>query len=543
LLPYVRSVFPLGVTRGQTARLAVSGSNLEGVTEVSLPVASSAAPGSILAVDVRLSSRKQPSSARTVVVADGPQSVEQEPDDAWSSAQELAVPGGASGLFGHDGDVDFYRFRAKKGERILVEVYGRRLGSPVDSLVEVLDKSGRPIPRAILRPIDQTEVAFRDHRSTGAGIRLTRWNNLAVNDYLLFGRELGRIQALPRNPDDDAVFWNQKGQRLAMRETTPEQHPMSQPMYKVEIHPPGAVFPPGGVPTTTLTYANDDGGPSFAKDSRVTFDVPADGDYLVRMEDARGLGGGEHAYHLVLRRPHPGFRVELGTENPSIPRGGTTLVPVNVTRVDGFDGPIEIKAEQLPPGITATPDVIDRGELGGMLALTSDLAAPAFAPPTWRVVARALADARSAPSVCPATQEIDPGGPSGGWITVTPQPNLKVIARPGRVEIHPGQQVSMTLAVERGPAFRGRVPIDVKNLPQGVRVLNIGLNGVLITEAQTERTVFILAEPWAQPMTRPFYAVGKAESAGTEDSSQPIELVVVAGQSEPKTNTVNKPAK
>jgi len=66
-----------------------------------------------------------------------------------------------------------------------------------------------------------------------------------------------------------------------------------------------------------------------------------------------------------------------------------------------------------------------------------------------------------------------------------------------------------------------------------VRVLNIGLNGVLVTETQTERTVSLLAEPWAQPMVRRFYAVGKAESAGTEDSSPPIELVVVPAQSEP----------
>ena len=96
----------------------------------------------------------------------------------------------------------------------------------------------------------------------------------------------------------------------------------------------------------------------------------------------------------------------------------------------------------------------------------------------------------------------------------------------------------MTLAVERVPAFRGRVPIDVKNLPQGVRVLNIGLNGVLITEAQAERTVSLLAETWAQPMDRPFYAVGRAESAGTEHSSSPIELVVMP----PQTRTgIEKP--
>ena len=141
-------------------------------------------------------------------------------------------------------------------------------------------------------------------------------------------------------------------------------------------------------------------------------------------------------------------------------------------------------------------------------------------------MAREVVECASPSGAASQRQEIDPGGPAGGWITVTPVTNLEVEARPDRVVIRPGERVSMTLAVKRSPAFKGRVPIEVKNLPQGVRVLNIGLNGVLVTEAQTERIVFLLAEPWARPMVRPFYAVGKAESAGTEDSSPPIELIV-----------------
>jgi hypothetical protein len=308
-------------------------------------------------------------------------------------------------------------------------------------------------------------------------------------------------------------------------------------MYKVEVHPPGTSFPPGGVATTTLTYTNDDGGPTYGKDSRVTFDAPADGVYLVRVADVRGLGGDDFGYHLVARRPHPSFRVELGTENPTIPRGGTTLVSLNVVRLDGFDGRIEVTAEDLPPGVTVRNAVIEHNELAGVLGLGAALSAPAFSPPSWRVVARALPDSSVSGPLATEIQRIDPGGPAGGWITVTPEPNLKVAARPSRVEIHPGQQVTMTVAVERRRAFKGRVPIEVKNLPQGVRVLNIGLNGVLVTETQSERTVSLLAEPWAQPMDRPFYAVGKAEIAGTEDSSPPIELVVLPARNEPGHET------
>ncbi len=270
-LPVVLSTFPLGVEPGTTARIEVTGANLDKVREVALPVGPGVSPGTILSVPVTLPDGMRPYATRNVVVADGRQIVEQETNDTLSQAQELTVPGGASGRIGHDGDVDIYRFRARKGDAIVVEVYGRRLGSSIDSVVAVLDAQGKPIPRAVLRPVDQTEVAFRDHQSTSPAIRLTHWDNLEINDYLLVGRELMRIQALPRNLDDDCVFWGQQGQRLGWFETTPEHHPMGQPMYKVEIHQPGAVFPPSGVPTTTLRYQNDDGGPGFSKDSRVTF--------------------------------------------------------------------------------------------------------------------------------------------------------------------------------------------------------------------------------------------------------------------------------
>ncbi len=525
-IPIVLSAFPVGVEPGTTARIEVTGANLGTVREVSLPVGPGVSTGTILGVPVTLPGGKRPYATRNVVVAEGRQVVEQETNDSLSHAQELTVPGGVSGHIGHDGDVDVYRFRAKKGETIVVEVYGRRLGSPVDSVVAVLDAQGQPIPRAVLRPVDRTETAFRDHQSTSPAIRLTHWDNLAINDYLLVGRELMRIQALPRNLDDDCVFWGQQGQRLGWLETTPEQHPISQPMYKVEIHPPGTVFPPSGVPITTLTYQNDDGGPGFSKDSKVTFRAPADGEYRVRIEDVRGLGGGDAAYHLVLRKPRPSFQVVLGTENPSIPREGTELVNLTLLRRDGFDSAVDIIAEGLPPGITATPARIEGHELTGILALSADASAPAFSPPTWRVVAREVPPAPAPHDSPPQHHEIDPGGPKGGWITVTPASNLKVSARPNRVVIHPGARISMTLAVQRAPAFSGRVPIEVKNLPQGVKVLDIGLNGVLVTETQVERSVFLQAEPWVQPMVRPFYAVGKAESAGTDDSSPPIELVI-----------------
>lgn len=457
-------------------------------------------------------------------VAEGPRSVEVEPDGEPSEANPVAVPGGVSGKIERPGDIDHFKFVAKKGERLVLEVFGRRLGTSIDSVIEILDASGHPVPRALLRPVAQTEVAFRDHNASGTGIRLTTWNNMAINDVVLLGREVTKIFALPRNPDDDCQFWGENGQRIGLLETTPEHHPMGQPIYKVEIHPPGTILPPGGVSPVTLHYRNDDGGPRFEKDSYLTFDPPADGSYIARIADVRALGGEDFGYHLVIRRPQPHFVISVSPENPNIPRGGTALVTVNIQRIDGFEEVVDVDAKDLPPGIISTPVSVERGMTTAVLALSADSTAPAYSAPGWTI--RAWTPLMNNRLPDPGIKIFDPGGAAGGRITVTPPPNLKIKATPDRVVIRPGHEVTMNLAVDRGPAFAGRVPIDVRNLPQGVRVLNIGLNGVLITENQTARTITLYAEPWVAKEVRPFYAVGKAESAGTECSSAPITLVV-----------------
>jgi WD40 repeat protein len=544
-IPYVRSVFPLGVQAGTSAEsaLAMQGPNLDDIKALPLSEAASAEPGTILRVPATAPGAARPLNTKSVVVAEGPQAVEAEGNDEPAKAGPVAVPGGVSGRIGKPGDVDHFRFEAKKGRRLVAEVFGRRLGTPVDTVIEVLDANGKPVPRAVLRPVEETEVAFRDHPSTGRNVRLTQWNDFAEGDFVLVGRELMRLFELPRNPDDDAVFWglghprDNTGQRVAFLGTTPEHHPQGQAIYKVEIHPPGATFPAGGVPPVTLVYRNDDGGPGIGKDSLLIFDPPADGTYVVRVEDVRGLGGEDYGYHLVVRRPRPDFQVSVSTENPNIPRRGTHVLSVNVVRKDGFEGPVDVRLDGLPPGITATSARIEPEVYTADLILMADDSAPAVSPPTWTVHARADRSgppSEGGPGATTIEHSLDPGGPKAGWITVTGAPNLKIGFRPEKVAIRPGERVEMTLTVERNPAFKGRVPIDVRNLPRGVRVLNIGLNGVLVTEAQTERNIFLYAEPWAEPQRRPFYAVGRCEPAGTDHGSAPISLTVLPPKPGPR---------
>ena len=114
-LPIVLSVFPLGIERGRPAEIEVIGSNLAEVKHISIPADAALESGTILEVPMVLPGGRRPYQTRTVVVTDGPVSIEQETNDAVSHAQNLSLPGGVSGHVSHDGDVDYYRFRAEEG--------------------------------------------------------------------------------------------------------------------------------------------------------------------------------------------------------------------------------------------------------------------------------------------------------------------------------------------------------------------------------------------------------------------------------------------
>jgi len=285
----------------------------------------------------------------------------------------------------------------------------------------------------------------------------------------------------------------------------------------VTIHPPGTTFPPNGFPLIELPYRNDDGGPGYGKDSRLTFDPPADGDYQMRVSDARSQGGPGYGYRLTVRPPRPDFRVSLSPAAPAVWKGGAVPVNVNVERLDGFDGKIDVRLDNLPPGFSAPASNILPADNGTTIAVAAEPTAtnPPAGAPSLKVVARATIDGQEV--VREAT-----GGPpkvSDGGNIVTTTGQLEVTVRPGG-------QTQLTVTVERRNGFAGRIPLDVRGLPHGVRVLDIGLNGILITEKETTRTIVIYAEPWVEPAAHPFVVLARSERKGTEHAAKSVLLKV-----------------
>ncbi|MHC4812967.1 MAG: PPC domain-containing protein [Planctomycetota bacterium] len=84
--------------------------------------------------------------------------LEQEPNNSPQSAQQVPPALVINGRIGQPGDVDVFRFDARAGQTIVAEVQGRRLRSPIDSMLRLTDANGR-------------QLAFNDDREDkGAGL-------------------------------------------------------------------------------------------------------------------------------------------------------------------------------------------------------------------------------------------------------------------------------------------------------------------------------------------------------------------------------------
>src|SRR5262249_20904213 len=114
-------------------------------------------------------------------VTSHPTAEEVEPNDAREqagSAQELPIV--FNGIIGRPGDVDWFKFRARKGQEVQVAVFARRLRSPLDSVIQVVNAKGSTVvenddaagPDSVANfkadEDDEYAVLIRDHLKRGA---------------------------------------------------------------------------------------------------------------------------------------------------------------------------------------------------------------------------------------------------------------------------------------------------------------------------------------------------------------------------------------
>ena len=548
--PYVESVFPLGIKTADGGGPAADQVQAIETAGFNLPAGFKFGP--VPGVGTRFLPTKEGEVASFNLARFEsslfPEFAEIEPNNVHSQARLIPIPGAISGRVSNlvvdpsgvrlqtrkarpASDVDVVAFDARRGERLTIEVFARRLGSALDSFIEILDAEGRSVPRYTLRSVAETYCVLRDHDSRSKGIRLQHWEDVQPNDLMMLGDEVVKVQILPLGPDEDVKFFDKGGLRLGFLGTTPEAHAINSFAYKVEVHPPGTTFPANGMPVVNLFYQNDDGGPGFGSDSQVLFDAPADGRYYVRLRDTRLQSDERFFYRLVIRPRHEDFRISLDPENPNIPRGGSLPVTVNLDRFDGFNEWVDVRLEGLPPGITATATRIGPDMFSAMLTLTAaeetlstaEAASQTAEQPALPASFKVIGSAKIGDQI---VERLTTPGFGIHEATITSPPDLKVLVEPSVAAIKPGEEFRFNVTLERRNGFTGRVPVDVLNLPHGLRVLDVGLNGVLINENETSRSFVVACDPWAPPGPLLFYAAPKVEAKNERHGSAPITLNV-----------------
>jgi WD40 repeat protein len=514
-LPTVTAVFPPSLATNAEAQVQLIGYNLAGMDRIRVQ------PAKAGELEVPLDAEKY--RARRpfkILVTDGPELVESEPNDTPGQAMSIPVPCAVSGRINPAGntgeDADLFRFEARAGEQLIIETDAARRGSPIDTKIEVLHGDGAPVQRLQLQAVRDSAITFRAIDSSQEEFRVENWQEMELNQYLYMQGEVCRIFRMPRGPDSGFVFYTVAGKRRDYFDTSATAHALDEPCYIVEPHPQGETLAPNGLPVFPVYYANDDDADrQLGTDSRLHFTAPADGSYLIRVTDNRGSGGERFWYRLIVRRPRPDFEVTLNGKTLAPSAGAGREFTVTANRTDGFEGEIRVEITDVPAGFRiASPLVIQAGqvEAKGTISCDTNSATPKAGEIEKVVVtARAWLNGAEVTKSVAGFDKITVGEASKLFVALEPYDEqatnfvLRPVAeQPLEISIAPGGSVPAWIKIQRH-GHDDLVTFTPENLPHGIIVDNIGLNGVLIPKDENRREIFLQAARWVPDTDRLFY--------------------------------------
>lgn len=473
--------------------------------------------------------------------------VEIEPNNTPAEAPLVSIPASIKGTINSDSDTspdtDLVRIQAQKGQTILIEVLAAREKSPLDSLLDVLTTDGQPVLQTRLQAVRDSYFTFRGKDSdTSDDFRMFNWQEMELNEYLYADGEVVKLWLYPRGPDSGFKVYPGFGQRQTWFNTTPSTHPLQGPAFIVVPQAPDAVLKDTGLPVFPI-YAENDDDPQrqWGADSRLMFTAPATGEYLVRLRDARGFQGNDFNWTLQIRQPQPDFSITASTAELKIHPGTGREISFTATRLDGFTGPIRITAENLPPGFHFSDPVEIQDEqrqaFAAVLA-SSDAATPApEAVAAIRFFAEADIQGRKVQHEISGLKTLE----------LLQKPKIKVVLITDEQRTAGNFEQTPELTVKAGQTTRAWLKVERidhdgivefgkedsgRNLPHGVFVDNIGLNGLMLLAGQTEREVFITAAPWVPAQTRPFFLKSSIDGGLT---TLPVQVKIIPVGNESQT--------
>ncbi|HND53553.1 MAG TPA: hypothetical protein PLV92_14185, partial [Pirellulaceae bacterium] len=261
---------------------------------------------------------------------------------------------------------------------------------------------------------------------------------------------------------------------------------------------------------------DSDGG----RDSRVRWEVPADGQYAIVLRDRSRQGGPRHLYRLTIAPPTPDLRVRVNSASLLLHPGRTTKMPVLVERRDGFSGDLELTVEGLPPGVSVAPvSVPDKS--------------PATVELAWEVAAnqtpiagltRVIATRKAGGESREWTAEIgeSPTGPASDrlWAAVCPEIPFVLKANSPILDAPRLAGFPFPVSVERKEGFNGAIRlIGVEPDKRGTLV---PLEGRIDASSDRGALPVVLQQQVIEGTTHRTRVMGVADVMGADGKPYPV---------------------
>ncbi|MCE9564193.1 MAG: PPC domain-containing protein [Planctomycetes bacterium] len=223
-------------------------------------------------------------------------------------------------------------------------------------------------------------------------------------------------------------------------------------------------------PDGKVVASNDD---LNGKDAGLVFTPAADGEYIVRIRDLNNKGGDGFVYFLECDFARPDFTIKCDPSKAMIGAGTKTAWYAQVTRTNGFTGPVKVEVRDLPAGVTVNPLTIPANMTQGLLVVSAAEDAKVDATVVKVIGSAETPDAAGKPvqlvHEAIAVEEIYmPGGGRGRFdagmqavSVTTPSDIAHVKVSKNRIVLKPGEEVKIDVEVLRGPGYDKAVTLDV----------------------------------------------------------------------------------
>ncbi len=202
---------------------------------------------------------------------------------------------------------------------------------------------------------------------------------------------------------------------------------------------------------------------------RLDWQCPADGEYLIQLQDARHgfRGGPDFIYRLTIADDLPDFALRWPEDRVNVTPGAKTAVTLQVERRGGFDRPITLECRNLPDGVTVQPSEVPAGKSTLKLTFAADEnARPGDVALQVEGVAKINADTMRRTAHAPHAAHDATGAYLGAgeldalFLTVRHKPVFRLYCAEAYLYAHRGMVFPYRMQVERLDGYGGEIVLQ-----------------------------------------------------------------------------------